>query len=66
MNKWIGLRDAIIAQFGTELAAGKHEKYPALRQLWIEAETERAEEQALVQACWEKAHGADKNRLQDN
>lgn len=63
MHNWVGLRDAILAQFGTELAAGRHTEYPALRRLWIEAETERAEHVALVQACWEVAHGADKLTL---
>jgi hypothetical protein len=54
------IRDSIMAQLGAELAAGKYQEYPALRQLWIEAETERAEELALKQACFEVAHGADK------
>jgi len=45
------IRDSVVAQFGLELAAGRHQEYPALRQLWIEAETERAEEMALREAC---------------
>lgn len=59
MNNALWLRDAILAQFGTELAAGKHTEYPALRRMWLEAAAEQAEEQALVQACFEVAHGAD-------
>jgi hypothetical protein len=60
MNNALWLRDAILAQFGTELAAGKHTEYPALRRMWLEAAAEQAEEQALVQA-----HG-DRNSLQEN
>ena len=60
------LRDAILAQFGTELAAGKHTAYPALRKMWLQAAAEQAEEKALVQACFEVAHGADTNWLAEN
>jgi hypothetical protein len=63
-DKWRFLRESVLAQFGPELAAGRHQEYPALRLMWIEAETERAENDALVQACWEVAHGAD-NRMEN-
>jgi hypothetical protein len=60
------IRDSIVAQFGSELAAGKHAKYPQLKEMWLDAEAERAEQNALVQACFEVAHGADKKWLQEN
>ena len=55
------LRDAILAQFGSELKAGKHREYPALRRMWLAAETERAEQAALEVL----SHG-DTNWLQEN
>ena len=57
------LRDSVVAQFGSEIAAGLHSEYPRLKELWLEAETERAEQDALQQACFEVAHGAEKNQL---
>jgi len=45
------IRDSVIAQFGPELAAGKHQEFPALRRLWLEDAAARAEEFALREAC---------------
>ena len=66
MNNAVWLRDAILAQFGAELAAGKHREYPALRRMWLAAETERAEQAALEQACFEVLNHGDTNWLQEN
>jgi len=60
------IRDSVVKQFGSEIKAGLHGKYPRLKELWLDAEAERAEQDALVQACFEVAHGADKNWLKDN
>jgi hypothetical protein len=59
------LRDSIVEQFGSEIKAGLHSKYPRLKELWLDAEAERAERDAMRQACWEVANDADTNWLQD-
>ena len=66
MNNAVWLRDAILAQFGSEIKAGKHAGYPALRRMWLAAETERAERVALEQACFEVLNHGDTNWLQEN
>jgi hypothetical protein len=65
-DKWFEVKNAILAQFGTELAAGKHKEWPSLRQLWLDDVATRAEQDALVQACFEVAHGVDVNGLAEN
>jgi hypothetical protein len=65
MNNAEWLRDAILAQFGSEIKAGKHHEYPALRRMWLVAETERAEQAALEQACFEVFNRADRNWLEN-
>ena len=59
------IKNAIVAQFGSELAAGKHKEFPLLRQLWVEAEAERAERVSLEQACFEVFNRADRNWLEN-
>lgn len=59
------IRDSIVAQFGAEIKAGLHSEYPRLKELVLDAEAERAEQDALVQACWQVAHRADKDRMEN-
>ena len=59
------IRDSIVGQIGSEIAAGLHSEYPRLKEMWLDAKAERAEQDALVQACWEVANGADRNWLEN-
>ena len=59
------IRNAIVAQFGAELAAGKHAEYPRLKEMWLDAEAERLERAALEQACFEVFNQADRNWMEN-
>jgi hypothetical protein len=59
------IRDAVAAQFGSEIKAGRHSEYPRLKELCLEAEAERAEQAALEQACFEVFNRADRNWLEN-
>jgi hypothetical protein len=59
------LRDAVFSQFGSEIKAGRHSEYPRLKELCLEAEAERAEQDALRQACFEVFNNADKNWMEN-
>lgn len=45
------INEAILEQFGPELAAGKHSEFPTLRRIWIENEIAKAEQAELRAAC---------------
>jgi hypothetical protein len=48
------LRDSVVAQFGPQIEAGLYdEKYPALKQLWLEDTAAKCEAYALRNACAE-------------
>jgi hypothetical protein len=56
-DRWRGVKDSILNQFGLEIEAGLYdEKYPALKQLWLEDTAARAERFALRNACDEVAN----------